>query len=375
MVRGEDGVKGEAGLEGEGVGSQDPARPPVLPRIEVGLNAVIVAVTEERPRVLVLRGPDPARPDGPPTDLLPWGPLDPGGDRTLELTLRGWVREQTGLGLGYVEQLYTFGDRGRIRVPGDGAVPGGRAIPGTPGSSGRGGSPGGGAVDPRVLSVAYLALAREGVVTAPGARWQEIYAFLPWEDGREGGPDLFDRVLVPRLEAWVRRAPTRREREERRDRAAVAFGLFGSDWDGDRVLERYELLYGAGLVPEAVRDGRGGAESDAADLLPGRAMGADHRRILATALGRIRGKIRYRPVVFELLPPHFTLLQLQRVVEALSGVRLHKQNFRRLVERGGLVEGTGDRESATGGRPAELFRFRREVLRERRTPGVGLPVA
>lgn len=102
-------------------------------------------------------------------------------------------------------------------------------------------------------------------------------------------------------------------------------------------------------------------------------MALDHRRMLATALSRLRGKLRYRPVVFELLPATFTLLQLQRVVEALSGVRLHKQNFRRLVERGGLVEGTGEFESHTGGRPAALFRFRREVLLERPVPGVGVP--
>ena len=73
------------------------------------------------------------------------------------------------------------------------------------------------------------------------------------------------------------------------------------------------------------------------------------------------------------LPQRFTLLQLQRSVEALAGVTLHKQNFRRLVEGAGLVEGTGKLESRTGGRPAELFRFRREVLRERPAPGVGLP--
>lgn len=54
-------------------------------------------------------------------------------------------------------------------------------------------------------------------------------------------------------------------------------------------------------------------------------------------------------------------------------MRLHKGNFRRLVEKGGLVEGTGRVEARTGGRPAELFRFRREVQRERPAPGVGLP--
>ena len=99
-------------------------------------------------------------------------------------------------------------------------------------------------------------------------------------------------------------------------------------------------------------------------------MALDHRRILATALGRLRGKLKYRPVVFELLPPTFTLLQLQRVVEALAGVRLHKQNFRRLVEGGGLVEPTGEHRFRTGGRPARLYRFRRDVLLERLAPGV-----
>jgi hypothetical protein len=104
------------------------------------------------------------------------------------------------------------------------------------------------------------------------------------------------------------------------------------------------------------------------------AAGADmvfDRRILATAMGG-SGKMKYRPVVFELMPPEFTLLELQRTVEALSGVRLHKQNFRRLVEDQGLVEGTGRVSRKTGGRPAEQFRFRREVLRERPAPGVRL---
>ena len=102
------------------------------------------------------------------------------------------------------------------------------------------------------------------------------------------------------------------------------------------------------------------------------AMASDHRRILATAIGRLRGKIKYRPVVFELMPPAFTLLQLQRTVEALAGVRLHKQNFRRLVEQQGLVEETGAMSAATGGRPARLVRFRREVLLERPAPGLRL---
>ena len=147
------------------------------------------------------------------------------------------------------------------------------------------------------------------------------------------------------------------------------------------MLDRYELLYEAGLLREARRDleqsaaracGRPRARRASPRRGLGRSMVLDHRRIVATALGRLRGKLKYRPVVFELLPPAFTLLQLQRVVEALAGIPLHKQNFRRLVETAGLVEGTGRMDTRTGGRPAELFAFRRDVLRERPAPGVGL---
>jgi hypothetical protein len=100
-------------------------------------------------------------------------------------------------------------------------------------------------------------------------------------------------------------------------------------------------------------------------------MRFDHRRILATAIARLRAKLKYRPVVFELMPPNFTLTELQRTVEAISGRHLHKQNFRRLVENAALVEPTGETE-ATGGRPAAVYRFRHEVLQERPAPGLRL---
>ena len=95
-------------------------------------------------------------------------------------------------------------------------------------------------------------------------------------------------------------------------------------------------------------------------------------RILATAIARLRAKLKYRPVVFELMPGEFTLTELQRTVEAISGRHLHKQNFRRLVETTALVEPTGETSTATGGRPAALFRFRREVLAERQEAGLRL---
>jgi hypothetical protein len=103
-------------------------------------------------------------------------------------------------------------------------------------------------------------------------------------------------------------------------------------------------------------------------------MISDHRRILATAVSRLRGKIKYRPVVFELMPEAFTLSALQRAVEAIAGVPLHKQNFRRALERAELVEGLGRMDAETGGRPAELFRFRREILAARPVSGLALPL-
>jgi hypothetical protein len=188
-----------------------------------------------------------------------------------------------------------------------------------------------------------------------------VYDFLPWADGREGEPRRWPRAVRRARRRWLARVG---RTAARRQRCRVAFGLDGTPWDAERVLGRYELLYEAGLTPEAGR---------APEVSFGEAMALDHRRMVATALGRVRGKIRYRPLIFELLAERFTLLQLQRVAEALSGRRLHKQNFRRLVVHGGLVEATGRLHRGTGGRPAELFRFRPEVVGERPSPGVGLP--
>lgn len=219
-----------------------------------------------------------------------------------------------------------------------------------------------------MLSVAYLALAPEEQPAA-GAEWLLAYELFPWEDHRLGPPAVIGETLAPALLAWAAAAPDGLERADRTERAQIAFGLGPAQWDEVRVLERYELLYEAALVAEHHTD-RGRRPPGG---LPGRPLAHDHRRIAATALQRIRGKLGYRPVVFELLPDEFTLLALQRVAEALAGVRFHKQNFRRTVERAGLVEGTGRHDTHTGGRPAELFRFRRAVLRERPRPGVPIP--
>jgi hypothetical protein len=311
------------------------------PQIELGLNAAIVMVRDQQPHILVAR-PGTA---GPGTwDALPFGPFAPRAHRTLEIGLREWVKRQTGIELGYVEQLYTFGDRGRHAEPG-GA---------------------------HTLSVGYLALSRGATEEMMGAHWSPWYAYFPWEDWRDGKPEILTEEIEPRLKEWAERPPRPNESARalrRPERLKIGFGI-GGGWDEEKVLERYELLYEAGLVDEAKRDGRSAASQWDEPPELGRPMALDHRRILATAMGRLRGKLKYRPLVFELLPPEFTLYDLQKTVEAISGTLLHKQNFRRLVEKGGLVEPTGNVSTETGGRPARLYRFRREVVLERPAPGL-----
>lgn len=305
--------------------------------VVVGLTAAIVALEGTTPCALTVEALPGTKEK---LHALPSGPFDPKTHRTLESGLREWVEEQTFLALGYVEQLYTFGDRGRH----DEAL--------------------------RVLSVGYLALTRPTAdPRAKGAHWQSWYAHFPWEDWRGGRPPILDEAIAPALEAWLQAAEAG-ERTRRRERIGQCFGFYdGLAWDEERVLERYELLYEAGLVQEAVRD-RAKKRSAARDVPLGLPMVYDHRRILATAMGRLRGKMKYRPIIFELMPESFTLSELQQAVEAILGSGLHKQNFRRLVENAGLVEETGAFAARGMGRPAQLFRFRREVLSERPAPGV-----
>jgi hypothetical protein len=180
---------------------------------------------------------------------------------------------------------------------------------------------------------------------------------------------------MPGLRAFVEHGKNAADSARRRglsriERVRLLFGEDGGRFDEENVLDRYELLYEAGLVEESARDGREPAPGVGERPPLGEAMQADHRRILATAMGRLRAKMKYRPVIFELMPENFTLTALQNTAEAISGRHLHKQNFRRLVEASAVVEATGDMSHATGGRPAALFRFRREVLQERLAPGL-----
>lgn len=303
----------------------------------IGLSAVMVAVEADAPRVLVTQ-----RETG--EDALPFGVFDPDRHRTFDLSLRGWVREQTGFELGYVEQLYTFGDKDRE----------------TPEATLSGAAP-----NARVISVGYLALTPDARPAGDSfeARWQSWYRYFPWEDHRNGRPALIDAHIAPRLMTWAA------GNERRLERARAAFALDGIRWIEERVLDRYELLYEAGLVIECARD----AGLPEPDVRLGEPMASDHRRILATAISRLRGKIKYRPVVFELMPDRFTLSSLQRAVEGILGLSLHTQNFRRALDKTDFVVGTGAMETSTGGRPAELYSYNRDSAFDAATTGLSAP--
>lgn len=311
--------------------------------IELGLHASIVSVHKNEPYVICVTSND----EGKSGDSLPFGVFTPLAHRTLEIGLRSWVREQTGLDLGYVEQLYTFGDRGRHAREED-----------------RG---------PHMVSIGYLALTLHTDALKKGVKQRRWYDFFPWEDWRSGRPAIISDVIESLLLEWSERPEEDNSRNRplgRAERIRICFGCSGASWDEEKVLDRYELLYEAGLLSEAKRDGRKAAALWQKHPELGRSMQHDHRRILATAMSRMRGKLKYRPLVFELLPQFFTLYDLQKVVEAITGTPLHKQNFRRLVEGSGLVEATGEMKKSTGGRPAKLFKFRRIAHVERPSPGL-----
>ena len=292
----------------------------------LGVDAVVVGVRDETPHVLTFAASASPR--------LPSGAFEPPRDRTLELAARRILGDQAGVTEGYLEQLYTFGDRHRDP----------REVSG----------------GPRYVSVGYLALTAMPAKNAPSpaGTWCSWYRFFPWEDARAGRPAILDDTIVPLVRRWTRAAGGDAARAFR---ARVAFGLDGAPWNNEAVLERYECLFELSTAGETA-----GAIADL-----GETMDLDHRRILATAIGRLRGKIKYRPVVFELIEDTFTLSELQATVEALAGMRVHGPNFRRLVAENGIVEPTGTRRP-TSGRPAEEFRFRPDVLAERPDPGIGI---
>ena len=312
--------------------------------LAIELSAVVVTVKDNEALVLCRNLPRASIAE--PAYALPAGPFVPRKHRTFDLALRAFVREQTGFDIGYVEQLYSFGDVGRETV-----------LQGTSETD-------------HIISVGYLALTANRDFQAHfDAAWVPFNRFFPWEDRRDGETNAAVTALRPVLEAWCRADSS--QVDLRRRRTETLFPEDFDNWNEERVLDRYELLYDAGLTGEGER-----SKGDTAPMaFSGEVMASDHRRIAATGLARLRGKLKYRPVIFELMPERFTLLELQKSLEALSGLRLHKQNFRRALDRTGFVTPLGVMREDTGGRPAELYSYDHDQFRFSPSLGLSLPRA
>lgn len=302
--------------------------------------AVLMAIIEGSARVLTV---DSGK-------LLPNGPLMP-LHRSLQAGVRQWVEEQTQQPLGYLEQLYTFVDTHRRNVDGHALV-----------------------------YVSYLGLVQETqtIKQQSQAVWRDWFDYFPWENHLNGVPDLILQDIVPKLFAWAADSDSLIARR-RRQRICLCWGVNDSEseslaglqkdedylqntanWVAEHALLRYEMLYEAGLIPESPDYQPNRLPKEWATLI-GAPMYYDHRRVIATAISRIRAKLEYQPLIFGLMPDEFTLSQLQQSVEALSGTRLHKQNFRRLLESQDLVMPTGKSSSNQRGRPAKLYRFCHDI--------------
>lgn len=153
-----------------------------------------------------------------------------------------------------------------------------------------------------------------------------------------------------------------------RDKAGFAAGDGGwleqlytfGDPGRDPRMRIVSVAYFA-LVPHALLAEAVASRGDLA-LAPVEAMaeplGFDHAAIVALAHERLKGKLDYAPIAFALLPERFTLRDLQRVHEAITGARFNKPAFRRRMLDTGWIEPTGARETDTAFRPAELYRRR-----------------
>ncbi|MGB0497342.1 MAG: NAD regulator, partial [Rubricella sp.] len=131
--------------------------------VRVELSAVVVALTGEGREtdltVMMAPGPD-----------LPGRAFDPDEHRTLELSLRDWVGRTTGLRLGFVEQLYTFGDRARDAQLGPD--------------------------QPHKVSIGYLAVVPRDDERGTGGDWASVSQFFPWEDRRAGVPAILEEEIL-----------------------------------------------------------------------------------------------------------------------------------------------------------------------------------
>ncbi len=129
-----------------------------------------------------------------------------------------------------------------------------------------------------------------------------------------------------------------------------------------RVITVAYFALAAGEVPTRAGDDAAEAAWHSAYAPPDLAF--DHAEILKYALQRLRYKLEYSSVGFELLPNEFTLTELQQAYEIVLGEKLDKRNFRRRILEGGILAETNKYRAEGQGRPAQLYRYKKDAVME-----------
>lgn len=185
---------------------------------------------------------------------------------------------------------------------------------------------------------------------------------------RWGLPGGFVRIDES-LDAAVARVLS--EKVDRKDVFVEQLYTFG-DPKRDPRMRIVSVAYYALVAPARIQDSPHGCLADVEAILQndqpvsvelrderGRVLQTafDHDQIIGTAVERLRGKLEYAQLGYELLPRSFTLRALQRVHEAILGRPVNKDSFRRKILASGQIEATGEREVEVGHRPAQRYRY------------------
>jgi hypothetical protein len=242
----------------------------------------------------------------------------------------------------------------------------------------------------RIVSKAFIALfapaSHQPTTPMPGqdarsASWESVYRYLPWEDLRSSAGRSARREIIRQLtDRWVRAAESDGEAAQRKRRLETTFA--SSDlrqWNEERTTERFALLMETGLLTEAHRDQWGEVRPTARRqvLANDEPLAFDHRRMLADALGRLRGKLKYTPSVLgALVGSEIVAPAIHRVCESVAGRPIHMANLRRaLTDTHALLQPiktiiAGPRPP---GRQATRYRWVKDVDLARLDPAMRIP--
>jgi ADP-ribose pyrophosphatase YjhB (NUDIX family) len=141
------------------------------------------------------------------------------------------------------------------------------------------------------------------------------------------------------------------------------FGDPGRDPRGRIITVAYFALIPAGAAPEP-HGGDDAAEARWWSMYRLPRLAFDHAQVLEYALQRLRNKLEYTAVGFQLLPSEFTLSELQAAYEIVLGEALDKRNFRRRILEAKVIRETRRYRRGVGGRPARLYRYRENAVAE-----------